>query len=346
MLEQTFRQGRAGTLIRPFSTRAEVECRGYSGGLQRVLVDFGAEESFDRAVERVQEHYGIEVPKSAVRVQTIEHGAAMAARAEPLYTELGPEAGVEQLITEIDGSMIPIVLPGVDADGTRVEDRRKGRQLSWQEARLCLAREPEKVTPRYGAVLGNFEQAGAVWIDCVIRAGAGTRTHLHCLGDGARWIAAQAKERFGDQATYLCEFYHVSDYLAAAGQVIAGNKVKTWLHQQQARLKENCLAQVLDELMPYREQAAVPDEDAPVRLCFQYLDHRRDQLDYRSALEAGLPIGSGEIESAHRSVIQERLKLPGAWWLENNARRMLALRLARANGQWQSYWGQRSQGLD
>lgn len=346
VLEQTFRQGRDGALIRPFSGRAEVKCRGYSGGLQRVMADFGAEESFDRGVERVREHYGIEVPKSAVRTQTEEHGAAMLKAGEPLLTELGPELGVELLITEMDGSMIPIVLPGVEADGKRAEDRRKSRNLSWQEARLCLAREPEKVTPRYGACLGDFEQAGEVWADCAIKAGAGKQTHLHCLGDGARWISAQAEERFGDQASYLCDFYHVSDYVAAAGQVIAKAKAPAWRQEQQARLKEGRVEEVLDELRPYQEPATVADQESPVRACFQYLDNRRDQLDYRSALEAGLPIGSGEVESGHRSVIQERLKLPGAWWLEENVRKMLALRVTRANGEWQTYWSRRSQGID
>lgn len=32
------------------------------------------------------------------------------------------------------------------------------------------------------------------------------------------------------------------------------------------------------------------------------------------AIQRGLLIGSGEIESAHHYIIQERLKLPGAWW--------------------------------
>ena len=41
---------------------------------------------------------------------------------------------------------------------------------------------------------------------------------------------------------------------------------------------------------------------------------RKDQLNYKGAIAAGLPIGSGEIESSHRFVIQERLKIPGAWW--------------------------------
>ena len=63
-----------------------------------------------------------------------------------------------------------------------------------------------------------------------------------------------------------------------------------------------------------------------------------DQLNYKGAIEKGLPIGSGEIESAHRYVIQKRLKLSGAWWKEENIERMLALRVIRANEEWGVYW--------
>lgn len=35
------------------------------------------------------------------------------------------------------------------------------------------------------------------------------------------------------------------------------------------------------------------------------------------------PIGSGEIEAGHRHVIQERLKISGAWWLEQTTEGML-----------------------
>lgn len=306
-------------------------------------MDFGAEKSFVRASERVREHYGIEVPPSAIRVRTEFHGAAMVAAAEPLLTELGPEAGVPLLISETDGSMIPIVTTGVDADGNRVADRRKGRRLSWQEARLCLAREPGKVTARYGACLGDAQQAGAVWLDCVIGAGGGTDTHVHCVGDGALWIAAQSEKRFGEQASYLCDFYHVSEYLAAAALPVAGSQSEQWLGWAQGLLKENRSGEVLSELARQLEPLAVREEDAPIRVCFRYLDNRRDQLDYRSAIEAGLPIGSGEVESGHRSVIQERLKISGAWWRKENAEKMLALRVTRANGEWQSYWSSRSQ---
>ena len=49
-------------------------------------------------------------------------------------------------------------------------------------------------------------------------------------------------------------------------------------------------------------------------------------------------IGSGEIESAHRDIIQIRLKRSGSWWIVERAEAMLALRVLRANQDWDNYW--------
>ncbi|MDE0284790.1 MAG: ISKra4 family transposase, partial [Gammaproteobacteria bacterium] len=48
----------------------------------------------------------------------------------------------------------------------------------------------------------------------------------------------------------------------------------------------------------------------------------------------------GEIESAHRYVVQRRMKIAGAWWKADNAQAMLALRICRFNGLWNEYWQQ------
>ncbi|MDM8539689.1 hypothetical protein QUF90_01240 [Desulfococcaceae bacterium HSG9] len=55
-------------------------------------------------------------------------------------------------------------------------------------------------------------------------------------------------------------------------------------------------------------------------------------------IENDLPIGSGEVESAHRYVIQDRLKIAGAWWKENNAGYMSALKTLRADDNWEDCW--------
>jgi hypothetical protein len=61
-------------------------------------------------------------------------------------------------------------------------------------------------------------------------------------------------------------------------------------------------------------------------------------MNYLGARAAGLPIGSGEVESGHRHVIQQRLKIAGAWWTLPNAEIMLQLRTTRANNDWNQYW--------
>lgn len=88
------------------------------------------------------------------------------------------------------------------------------------------------------------------------------------------------------------------------------------------------------------EPKDIKDDKAPVRCCYRYLKNRPGQLNYQAAIEADLPIGSGEIESAHRYIIQERLKLSGAWWKNENAKAMISLRLLRANNDcdWEEYW--------
>ena len=328
-----YRHRRGGEQVRPFARAARVSCRGYSLGLQRVVTDFGADVSFGRVPEKVREHYGIEVSASTVRAITEGHGAVLESACE-VDVRL-PLGGVTRLVTEMDGSMIPTVQMAEDKG-----DKRRQRKVSWTQARLCLAGVPEQVSRKYAATMGSVEAAGRQWKRCVVDAGGGRATHLHCVGDAASWIAAQAACQFGEQASYLVDFYHVSEYLAKAAVVVAAQSAKAWLHTQQARLKKNQVTEVLAELAPHCEAATLPAAEAPVRVCQRYLRNHLSQLDYAGAIAAGLPIGSGEIESSHRTVIQSRLKISGAWWLVENAEKMLALRVTRANQEWKSYWTQ------
>lgn len=331
-LEEQIYQGRGHLKrVRPFAASAHVQCRSLSLSLQRVVVDFGADSSFAAAVEKVREHYGIEVSQSAVRRLTQAHGEAMQLESE-VHVSL-PREGVRELLAEIDGTLLPIV-----EIGEELGDKRRQRLCKWQEARLCLAGQSQSVRRRYAATMGSVESAGRLWRACVAASGAGQTTRLHCVGDGARWIVSQVKEQFGEQATFLVDFYHLSEYLGAAAQAIAGRGAKSWLWQQQERMKANRSAEVLAELASHREAESVQDVSAPVRRCERYMQARLEHMDYAGALERGLPIGSGEIESGNRSVLQSRLKLSGAWWTQENAEKMLALRVARVNGEWRPYW--------
>jgi hypothetical protein len=332
LLEQTYRRGRLGATLRPFCESADVRCRSYSLCLQRVLTDFGADESFAKSVAKVKEHYRIDVPESGVRQVTHKH-ASRGKQEQELETKLVAK-GVRQIIAETDGCLIPIV---EIEEKSPVKDRRKRRKLDWREARLSLSRSADRISKHYRATIGGVEQTGAQLLDCVIKAGGGRESRIHCVGDGAGWIVRQVEQQFQGQATYLIDFYHMSEYLAKAGEVISGGN-KRWLHKQQERLKVNRVMKVLKEIADNLESEDEEQEAGPVRACERYIKNRVGNLDYQGAIESGLPIGSGEVESGHRSVIQARLKLSGAWWKEENAENMLALRTMRASDEWQSYW--------
>ena len=111
----------------------------------------------------------------------------------------------------------------------------------------------------------------------------------------------------------MIDFYHVCEYLSEAAKTIAPEPAacEAWMEARKEALKTGRLDEVLRALAPHCEPPGTSDDQAPVRTCHRYLSGRRNQLKYREALAEGLPIGSGEIESAHRYVAQKRLKLPG-----------------------------------
>lgn len=329
---QVYQAKLSGKQVRPFGEVARVSNRGISLGLQRVLVDFGADTSFAKSVEKVKEHYRIEVNESAVREATLKHGEAMQMGIEVEVRM--PVQGVRQMLSEMDGMFVPIVR--TEASG----DRRQGRVCEYAEAKLCLAGQVGAVKRRYRGTMGKAEEAGRMWKACVVESGGGVETELHCVGDGAKWIEGQMRKQFGEKAKYLVDFYHLSDYLAAAGEAIKGKEGVKWLREQQARLKRNEAKKVLEELGGRQEGAEVEEINAPIRRCYKYLRERLGQVDYQGAIIKGFPIGSGEIESGNKSVLQARLKIAGAWWKVENAEKMIGVRTNRANQEWESYWKQ------
>lgn len=315
-----------------------MSARGYSQPLERRITDFGAEVPFGKISFKLKEHYGIEVPTSSAQ-SIVEAHARTIRENECLKTEIPEGPGVDRIVAELDGSMIPIVTTDGIPSGDESIDRRKTRQVGWKEARLALARPLSSVETVYETMLlGSVDDAGDRMAHCAIEAGAGENTEIHCVSDGAPWIADQAERVFGLQSNYLVDFYHLCDYLGATAEAISPEHKKDWLFEQKKNLKEGKISEVIGILAPHVEPPSVPKEQAPVRTCYRYILNRRGQFNYKEALAEGLPIGSGAVESAHRYVIQERLKLAGAWWAHENAHNMLALRTLRANNQWESYW--------
>lgn len=339
MLEQTYCAKEDGKLCRPFRSAARISCRGYSKRLQRAITDFGADVPFGGVPEKIREHYGITIAATAV-VSITERHADCITEAD-MTPKSRPAGGPLVLIAETDGSMIPLVqTESPKLDGSK-QDRRKTRTVFWKEAKLSLIRRANEITPSFAVTLGDAEAAGADLMRLAVATGFDKRSHVHGLGDGAPWIADQMEQQFGTQCCFHVDFYHVCDYLAAVAKACAIND-PDWMTRQKDRMKTDQLSAVMAEIDSFQEPETVSAENAPARKCHRYLANRPDQFNYQAAIAANLPIGSGEVESAHRYIIQKRLKLPGAWWTSEHAQAMLNLRVARANGGWNRYWDARA----
>lgn len=318
--------------LRPFAGAVGVSARGQSRRLQRVLCDFGAEHSFAQGHRRLREHYGFDLNASAVRTATLGHAAKvsaqLAAQAAGSFRTL-PREGPAHVVAETDGSFVCTVAPG----------RRRGpRPREWKEIRLSAARAQGATEAHYAAGFHSVAETGRRWGHCARDAGWALESRIHVVADGAEWIALQSREVFGDQADVLVDFYHVSEYLAAAAAVCRPQAPRTWLQTQQKRLRRGAPRLVIEALEPFAEPPSDPDADPPVRAAIRYLRHRLDSLDYPKALARGLPIGSGLIESGHKHVLQARLKKAGSAWLPAHADALAQLRVLRANQHWDQYW--------
>lgn len=65
----------------------------------------------------------------------------------------------------------------------------------------------------------------------------------------------------------------------------------------------------------------------------RYYENNQSRMHYKHYLQQGYLIGSGAIESAHRNVVQQRLKLSGQRWSIKGAQQIVNLRACKKSNQ-------------
>jgi hypothetical protein len=168
-----------------------------------------------------------------------------------------------------------------------------------------MIRRECEVKPIFAVTLGDAVAAGADLLRPAIAAAFNKHSYVHGLGDGATWIQDQMERQFATQGRYHVDFFHVCDYWAVAKACAADDR--DWMSQKKDCLKTDRLPAVLKALAPFLEPDTVPSDEAPVRGSYRCLTHRPGPFEYQAAIQAALPVGSGEVESAHCYVIQKRV---------------------------------------
>jgi hypothetical protein len=79
---------------------------------------------------------------------------------------------------------------------------------------------------------------------------------------------------------------------------------------------------------------------AALEIFYDYLAANAHRIDYLAYRARGLQIGSGAMESMHRTGSQVRLKRPGAKWLAENAQAIFDWRMLKLVDRWSEFWRQ------
>jgi len=337
------------------SARPVKDALGFHGGMrtpavERALVDFGAEESFALAAQRFEEHYGHEVGRTSV-LRVVESVAEEAeiyvedrlAKARKRYDEpIAERAGVDLMLVELDGSMLRTGKLRRDAqDGgevTAVRGLPKGsRDERWREVRIGFARAIGSTERTYVARMASYEAVIGQLFSAAVDQGMSGCSEVYAVSDGGQGLREELDAQFSG-LTFILDRPHLKAHLfdTAAAFGLHDCAKKQWVDDALVLIDEGCVKEFIAAL---RGRTGDGDERA-ARLA-AYLDRFSDALDYAGAYDKGVPIGSGEVESAHRYIPQKRMKLPGACWDPDTINPMLALRALRANGWWSDFWDRR-----
>lgn len=223
------------------------------------------------------------------------------------------------------------------ADGGMVSTRE-----SWREVKVGVlfreenhsygsARKRGHVSEaRYTAALGEQEEFKTQLRACLDVENAVAAKEVVWLADGApgNWLLART---LAPSATQILDWYHAVEHASDCGKALLGEGdagLADWKTRAEQLLRGDDFSALLEELKACRPLLDSVAQAKALADLLRYYETNRSRMAYADFRARGLLIGSGVVESAHRHVIQTRMKKAGQHWSVPGARRMARLRAA------------------
>src|SRR6266581_3813419 len=305
------------------------------GGLtprgEEVLARLSTWMPFESARELLEEVMGVQVSKASARRATLHTGYAVLAACEAEVEQLKQEmpqapAGAEKQAMSGDGAFVHLV----GGEWVEVKTLAIGEVTRNKRGEVCMQQ-----ISSFSRLADTERFAEAALVE-THRRGLERAAEVCAVQDGAEWLQGQVDHHRAD-ALRILDFAHAASAVSDIGEAVrgAGGRLPTsWLEGVLHRLKHQGPARVLTHLAWLT--ARYPSEASQEKL--NYLQKREAHMQYPTYQAAGWPIGSGNVESANKGVVEARLKGAGMRWARHNVNSMLVLRNAVCNRQWGETW--------
>lgn len=164
-----------------------------------------------------------------------------------------------------------------------------------------------------------------------------------CDAHPVLWNYIDHHARFDDYEK-LVDFYHTEEHLSKAAEALFGKKseqAQDWYNTYRTKLLEQDggASSVIRSMMYYRDRLRLSKSRlkrlSQEQTFFRRNKHRMTYADFRCR---GLPIGSGPVEAACKSIVKTRLCRSGMRWSREGGQRILNLRCYAKSGLWNEFW--------
>ncbi|HUK66303.1 MAG TPA: ISKra4 family transposase [Anaeromyxobacteraceae bacterium] len=298
-----------------------------TGELEKRILDFAVNDVYGECAARWRLHYERRFSENLFR-STVARVGQQCTTADQgrLQEELKPrQKAAEVLVVEVDGSMLPI----------RGEEPWKEAKVGVTYRHDTAGNEPISGTSRYVAVVNGLGEFAPVLEDLLEVENIDDVGKVVWLGDGAvcNWSLA---DQLCPDAVQILDWHHAVEHAMDCGKVLLGEDsplLPLWQRRAEELLATGDPEALISEVMDCLELIEPRKRDTRERLqaledLVRYYRSNARRMKYRLYREDRLPIGSGAVESAHRHVLQTRMKRAGQHWAIKNARRMARLRAA------------------
>ena len=181
--------------------------------------------------------------------------------------------------------------------------------------------------------------------DAERKAPPGVTKVLLCDGARAIWNYIEHNERFNDYERII-DYCHTLEHLSLAAEALFGKgstSSKAWYDKYRKKLlDEDLAARSVLHSMDYYEQANALPKSRRDALDIQRTFFRRNQakMTYADFRRRGLPIGSGPVEAACKTLVKARLCRSGMRWTRKGGQRILDLRTYVKSKRWDAFWNE------
>ena len=142
----------------------------------------------------------------------------------------------------------------------------------------------------------------------------------------------------------LLDFYHATEHLGSAAEALFGKNNREgryWYSKWKRSLKENedaasKICRSIEYYVKSKRLGKARRYDAEKQLTF--FKRNRKRMNYLEFINKGLPIGSGPVEAACKSIVKYRMCKSGMRWSRQGGQPILSIRSIVKSKRWDQFW--------